>query len=299
MKKIFIIIAVLIVSGMSYAQPFNQEIESESGSPSLLGKINQDGLSQNSYADWFQKNKNGYNPKAEPIKALKSELADYTIQLFMGTWCGDSKREVPRFYKVLEEAQFPLERLTAIAVSSESETYKQSPGGEEEGLNIHRVPTFIIYKNGEEVDRIVESPVESLEEDLLSILNGNYTSNYHAVTIVNNTLQEMGVEKFSKKKKKIGSKIKEMTKNYSELNTYSYTLFRANKTEEAIEVAKLNTLLYPEEAATYLRVANQLKSTDRVSEAIIFYEKALEIDPENKKAKEGLEAINLQVFSKS
>jgi len=56
---------------------------------------------------------------------------------------------------------------------------KNSPTGEERGLNIIRVPTMLFYKNGKEVNRIVESPIESLEEDMAQILSGQpYTPNY-------------------------------------------------------------------------------------------------------------------------
>ena len=49
---------------------------------------------------------------------------------------------------------------------------KQSPNGEINNMAITNTPTFIFYKNGEELNRIVETPVESLEKDLVKILKG-------------------------------------------------------------------------------------------------------------------------------
>ena len=49
---------------------------------------------------------------------------------------------------------------------------KTTPGAFEEGLNITNVPTFIFYNNKKEINRIVESPVENLEQDFLSIVSG-------------------------------------------------------------------------------------------------------------------------------
>ena len=47
------------------------------------------------------------------------------------------------------------------------------------GLNIHHVPTVIFYKNGNEIGRIIEYPVQLLEEDMVAILTGaSYTPNY-------------------------------------------------------------------------------------------------------------------------
>lgn len=269
------------------SQSFNQESSKDSVS-NLIGKFNKVALLQEPYATWFKKNYNEYEADTEIISELKTELSSYTITLFMGTWCGDSKREVPRFYKILEEANFPLERLTAIAVSRERDFYKQSNGGEEEGLNIHRVPTFILYKNGIEINRITESPVTSLERDILNIIQNNYKPNYNGVTFVNQLLEEMGVKKFRKKQASIAKKLKNKIVKFSELNTYSNVLFYANKTEACIAVAELNTLLYPSEPNGYLNLGNkhyQLKNTKKAKR---YYEKALSISPKNERAKKAL-----------
>lgn len=49
-----------------------------------------------------------------------------------------------------------------------------------EEKNIEHLPTFIFYKGGHEVGRIVGSPVSgSFEEDILMIVNGKaFTPNY-------------------------------------------------------------------------------------------------------------------------
>ena len=56
---------------------------------------------------------------------------------------------------------------------------KTTPDTYENGLNITNVPTFIFYEKGVEINRIVESPIKSLEEDMLEILTGSsYKPNY-------------------------------------------------------------------------------------------------------------------------
>lgn len=248
MKKVITLIVLCVSISMLQAQPFNKEVKSSPEQPLLLGKINKEGLSQQPYSDWFLKNYTDYTPKQEIVNQLKNELSNYTIIAFMGTWCGDSKREIPKFYKVLDEVNFPLERLTMVAVHRDREVYKQSPGGEEEGKNIHRVPTFIFFKDGKEVNRIVESPRITIEEDILQIVTtSKYAPKYESVTLVNQTLANMGLEKFQKKYKKLATELKPITTNMYELNTYSNVLFFAGKKEEAIAVARLNLLLFPEE----------------------------------------------------
>jgi len=48
------------------------------------------------------------------------------------------------------------------------------------GKNINFVPTIIVYRNTIEVNRIVEIPVESLEQDLLNILTKNTYINVYS-----------------------------------------------------------------------------------------------------------------------
>ena len=86
----------------------------------------------------------------------------------MGTWCGDSKRETPHLYKVLEMADFNFKNLDLVTVNRS----KRTPDNLQEGLNIIKVPTFIFYKKGKEIGRYVEYARESLEQDILKIVSG-------------------------------------------------------------------------------------------------------------------------------
>ena len=89
----------------------------------------------------------------------------------MGTWCGDSKREVPRLLKILDYCNVRPEQIKIIMVSNADSMYKQSPTHEDRGLNITRVPTLIVYEGTTEMNRFVEYPVESLEKDLVKIMS--------------------------------------------------------------------------------------------------------------------------------
>ncbi|MFT5736169.1 MAG: hypothetical protein ACI9SG_000509 [Maribacter sp.] len=44
--------------------------------------------------------------------------------------------------------------MKIVALGRKKGKYKQSPTGEEWGLQILRIPAFILYKNGREVNRI-------------------------------------------------------------------------------------------------------------------------------------------------
>ncbi|TAI48147.1 thioredoxin family protein [Flagellimonas allohymeniacidonis] len=177
--KPFLIITLLLSFCLGNAQKFNQEIELENGKKFLIGKINLEGLSAEPYNIWFQSGEKAYAIDEALVKKLEEPLSDYHIKLFLGTWCGDSKREVPRLVKILKAANFPMENLDIVALDRRKEHYKKSPTGEERGLNIIKVPTIIFMKQGKETNRIVESPIESLEEDIAQIVfEKPYTPNY-------------------------------------------------------------------------------------------------------------------------
>ncbi|NER18703.1 thioredoxin family protein [Spongiivirga citrea] len=169
MKKTLTLI--LILTGIiGNAQNLNKEIISKNDRPILVGQINKEGLTKEPYLPWFNQQYYNYELNQSAVKTIKKNLNDYKVQIFMGTWCGDSKRQVPRFYKILEAAKYDMTKLEVVGVSNAKEDYKKSPTGEEKGLNIKRVPTFILYKKGKEIGRIIERPTVSLEEDMLAII---------------------------------------------------------------------------------------------------------------------------------
>lgn len=158
----------------------NQLSKDSRGSDMLIGKCSRDALLQALFSDWFKPNYDSYVVDSFTCNFIRPLLADKSIIIFMGTWCGDSKREVPRALKMLDCCGFPMKNLTMVMVSNKDSLYKKSPQHEEAGKNIVRVPTIIIQQRGLEVGRIIEFPKMSLEKDLLSILRKeNYQPNYH------------------------------------------------------------------------------------------------------------------------
>ncbi len=157
----------------------NTEIVVEGKLPMLLGRCSIDVFLKQPYNSWFMSNHQNYKVDSLAIIELKHLLRRKKIDLFMGTWCGDSKREVPIMIKILQAAGFDTSMLSIVCVSNQTDQYKKSPEGEETGKNIQRVPTLIIYHKRKELGRIIESPVVSIEKDLISILKQDgYIPNY-------------------------------------------------------------------------------------------------------------------------
>lgn len=148
----------------------NQEAVSVDGDPMLLGRIDRNGLTQAPFAGWFNAEYQSYAVDAAALAPVQGKLQDVSIEIFLGTWCSDSQREVPRFYKILDHLQAGEQGLALYALDDHPDRRKTSPQGEEKGKNIDFVPTFIFSRNGVELGRIVESPQVSLEADMAAIL---------------------------------------------------------------------------------------------------------------------------------
>lgn len=183
MKKILqlallTIFVFTISSCQTQYKVLNREIKSENGERFLIGEFDVNALKQKYYVAWFEEEYNTYEVENSKLVNLKkSDYKSLNIKVFVGTWCSDSQRELPRFYKILESVKFPIEsRLNIYGVNRQ----KKSFYGEEIGKDITHVPTIIVYKKGKEIGRIVESPVSGyLEEDFEKIVNGNpLTPNY-------------------------------------------------------------------------------------------------------------------------
>ncbi len=170
MKTVSLFLIAFGISFLVKSQDLNKEIVLNDTQKFLVGEITKEALSQNSYKAWFNSNYDAYNVDETLVGKFQKNLEGYQILVFLGTWCGDSKREVPRFIKILDVANFPDKNLKIVALDRRKEVYKKSPTGEEWGLNIKRVPTIIFYKNGREVNRIIETPNDTLESDILAIL---------------------------------------------------------------------------------------------------------------------------------
>lgn len=133
----------------------------------IVGEFVKEDLQQGDFAAWFNAGYEGYEPSEEAMEVIKNNISEYEIVGFMGTWCPDSRREVPHFFKILDEAGYDLSKLKMVGVTRN----KTTPENLEEGYDMQRVPTFIFMKDGKEVNRYVEYARESIEADIAKIVS--------------------------------------------------------------------------------------------------------------------------------
>lgn len=165
---LFTFISLLILNCATTAKQDSLKIiKEESGTLIFKGFLTCSDLEKEKSFEWYQTNYNSYNPDSSNLLSNKY-FKNLKIIVFMGTWCSDSKREIPRFFKILNNCNVSLNQVTIFGLDRSKKTEDSVFNSK---YNILRVPTFIFFRNEKELGRIVEFPKESLEKDIQKILS--------------------------------------------------------------------------------------------------------------------------------
>ncbi|MFA7228460.1 MAG: hypothetical protein WC061_05445 [Melioribacteraceae bacterium] len=165
MKKIFIVI-LLFVAAISAQEKNKLVVDEKSGKPMLLGVCDRKAFADTNFAWWYDSESSLYSVDSVSLAGVCCKMGDVRISIVMGTWCSDSRREVPRFFKILDNLGYDQKDLTLICVDRS----KSAPDCGVEKMEIKFVPTMIFCRNNVEIGRIVESPKETLEKDIAAII---------------------------------------------------------------------------------------------------------------------------------
>ncbi len=168
MKKIIsLLVLIVLFTGCAETKLHTEQYNHKN---ILVGEGQIKDIRKGEYKKWFDENSLNYSPREDFIKKLRPQINDYRFEIVMGTWCPDSRMQVPVFYKVLKKSGYENpEKIAVIYVPRKYKEYKKI-----DGMNIKRVPTIIVLKNEKEIGRIIEYPMQSIEEDLVNIIEGNY-----------------------------------------------------------------------------------------------------------------------------
>jgi thiol-disulfide isomerase/thioredoxin len=128
-----------------------------------------------------------YEPDEKTVERLRAVAEPVKLQVVMATWCGDSKRHVPRLIKAVERANNPNVTIEIVGVGPDFE----SPMDFVQQQSITNVPTVIVRRGEKEVGRYVETPAGTMVEgDVCDILDG--TMKAHPGRVVRRTLLGKG-----------------------------------------------------------------------------------------------------------
>lgn len=135
----------------------------------LVGYLEKVDFLQGKFQSWFLEEYDHYQPKEKVVKKIQKELEGVKVKIFMGSWCHDSHREIPRYFKLMEAVGFDLKAHSKIVGLTRG---KKTPDNLQEGFNVKNTPTFIFYRDGKEIGRYIEHSRQSMEKDFLKILKG-------------------------------------------------------------------------------------------------------------------------------
>jgi hypothetical protein len=104
-------------------------------------------------AQWKRKVDDKYKPKAQWLDSLsRLPKAPIDVRIFLGTWCSDSRRWVPRFFAL--QPKLPIRNVEIISV----DTSKRDSAGLVFEYRVDSLPTFIFSRAGAELGRFNTKP---------------------------------------------------------------------------------------------------------------------------------------------
>ncbi|MBD3288001.1 hypothetical protein GF337_04285 [candidate division KSB1 bacterium] len=163
-KKLTSMVLLLILICAVCLQCSSEKKEAQQHSGVMTGWVSKNELFSAFPA--YKQSAADYQPDQDIISQIDALDKDAHALIILGTWCSDSRREVPRFLKIIDALQQTnlTYRMFAVDRASADTT------GMREEYDVEYVPTFIIYENDQEIDRIIERPMMNLEIDLLEIM---------------------------------------------------------------------------------------------------------------------------------
>ncbi len=126
----------------------------------LLGRVRPAALP--SISEEWRKDYDAYRPAEADLKTLAALKDPAVLEVYFGSWCSDSRRELPRLAKILDRSSPPGLRVRYYGL----DRTKTKPVRLARRGAIERVPTLVLSAGGQEIGRIVETPRFTLEHDL-------------------------------------------------------------------------------------------------------------------------------------
>lgn len=164
MKKIVIVLlCVLPIYGCFHSYETERDA---AGRKVLMGPITRTDLESDNEFQWFNENYTAYHPDTSVVSILREMSSNVHCILFLGTWCSDSKNEVPKMFKVFDSIGIPEKNIMVVGIDHDKKSIDDMP----QKYSLKKVPTLIVFRGEKEIGRIVELPTQTVEIDLIGIL---------------------------------------------------------------------------------------------------------------------------------
>jgi len=73
-------------------------IDEESSRPMIIGLCNRNAFTDTSFALWFNAEYKNYSIDSSTINLIADDLKEINLTVVLGTWCSDSREQIPRFF---------------------------------------------------------------------------------------------------------------------------------------------------------------------------------------------------------
>ncbi|WP_207491934.1 thioredoxin family protein [Aridibaculum aurantiacum] len=130
----------------------NYEVIPDDEGKILRGPISRAILQNDTTYKWLAENMKYGTADASAVEAFRNNANNFSMVVFGGTWCEDTRNLLPVFYRLVEKSGYPDNKITLIGVDRE----KTAPQDLHKKYNVTLVPTFIVMRDGKEIGRVVE-----------------------------------------------------------------------------------------------------------------------------------------------
>jgi len=171
-----LLVLTLLATGTGDARPAYVTYESDRG-PMLLGVVERADILEH-FPDWPEELE-GWQPDSTAVAHLAELDAPVLVRCVLGTWCEDSRREVPRFWRIMDALPDSVPLALEMVAVGRADDRKATEKLAELGLgddyrsthDVTAVPTFVFLDHqGRELGRIVETPDAGLAVDTVRVL---------------------------------------------------------------------------------------------------------------------------------
>ncbi|XPF96089.1 thioredoxin family protein [Colwellia sp. RE-S-Sl-9] len=152
-SKVIMLIGFMLVASCTSGASTSDNIVS--------GVITKDNLLMNEVL--FNEGYQAFSVTEKEKLQIKDWPSNLHIDIYFGTWCHDSQREVPRILSILDNNQNVTFQLIALDID------KKDPQYLAKNNSIKYTPTFVVFIEEKEIGRIIERPTQNFIEDITAM----------------------------------------------------------------------------------------------------------------------------------
>ena len=92
------ILLITLITARLISQDLKMVTDQKSETPILIGIGTRLDIERSPYDQWFLEEYETYEADNDLVNATNDLVGGIEVETFIGTWCQDSQREVPRFF---------------------------------------------------------------------------------------------------------------------------------------------------------------------------------------------------------